>query len=252
MPLPAPSAPREAIVHRLADRLQQRHHPRLALSAILGGAGGVGFLTSFALLRLGVASMPVRYALAAAAGYLAFLALVRLWAGWYAERQDAAADLTDVLAETAIDTASLSYDAVPSTFGGGGGMAGGGAGRGFDTDAGVATVDVADGAASLADTDEGALIVVPILIGAVVVAGLAGTVTVLVGAPALLAEVILDAFVATAVYRRLRRLEPQHWTTGILRRTWKPMLAITIVLIAAAAVAQRLVPAAQSIGDLWR
>ena len=76
--------------------------------------------------------------------------------------------------------------------------------------------------------------------------------TVVVGAPGLLAELLLDGVIAGAAYRRLRQVPLQHWLHGAVRRTWKPMLALTLTLVAAGLVAQWLRPAAHSIGDFLR
>jgi hypothetical protein len=95
----------------------------------------------------------------------------------------------------------------------------------------------------------GAAVVIPVLIVGFIVVGLVGVVTVVVGAPGLLAELLLDGVIAGAAYRRLRQVPLQHWLHGAVRRTWKPMLALTLTLVAAGLVAQWLTPAADSIGD---
>lgn len=244
-----PSA-RQALIARIAVRLQHLHHPRLALLGILTVAGLSGFLSSFALLSAGVSSMPARYGLASLIGYLCFLCCVRLWVGQYHEAQGGGLDLVD------LGPHSLGPTGDGFTFGGGGGFSGGGAGRSFDasptsTDAlpDVPGLDLVDG---IADLDEGALVLLPVVLAGVLIVGLISAVAVLIGAPALLAEVFLDAIIAGAAYRRLRLVPSQHWTRGAFRRTWKPMLAIVVMLIFAAAIAQHLVPSADSIGDFFR
>ena len=83
------------------------------------------------------------------------------------------------------------------------------------------------------------------------IVGLGSAVAVILGAPALLGEVLLDAGIAGLVYRRIGRYPTQHWLDGVLRRTWKPMLAIMTTLIFCATLAQHYVPAADSIGDFF-
>ena len=71
--------PRDELVGRLRIRLTRQGSPRFQLLVIVVLAGSAAFLVSAVALRLGLASMTVRYALAAACGYLAFIALIRTW-----------------------------------------------------------------------------------------------------------------------------------------------------------------------------
>jgi hypothetical protein len=128
---------------------------------------------------------------------------------------------------------------------------GGGAGRSFDSDAELPSrgVDVVE---AVADGDEGLLWLAALVLAAALVVGVIGAMVVIFGAPALLGEALLDAGIAGLIYRRLYRYPTQHWLDGVLRRTWKPMLAIAVTLVLAAALAQWLMPAADSIGDFFR
>jgi hypothetical protein len=110
----------------------------------------------------------------------------------------------------------------------------------------------ADAADAVSALDEGAAVVIPVLLVGFIVVGLVGVVTVLVGAPGLLAELLLDGVIAGAAYRRLRLVPLHHWLHGAVRRTWKPMLALTLSLVAAGLLAQWIKPAANSIGDFLR
>ena len=58
------------------DHLEATGWPRVAAALIVGLAGIAGFLVSFALLSAGISSMPIRYAIAGASAYLAFLVLL--------------------------------------------------------------------------------------------------------------------------------------------------------------------------------
>ena len=75
-------APREQLVLEIRGRLARLGEPRLQLLLILVLAGTAAFLASVAGLWLGVASMPLRYAIATVAGYVTFLALLRAWIAW--------------------------------------------------------------------------------------------------------------------------------------------------------------------------
>jgi hypothetical protein len=70
-------------------------------------------------------------------------------------------------------------------------------------------------------------------------------------AEALLAEVLLDAVLITALYQRLRKKELDWWTSGVLQETLKPVLMIMGCLIIAGIFAHSYAPEARSIGGVW-
>lgn len=227
-----PHQAREQLILRLRGYLERHHYPRLAMCAVLALGGLVGFLTSAGLLMAGVGSMAWRYGLAALAGYAAFLAGLRVWLRLHGRpRPDRANPLE-----------GLDFPV--------------GAGGDVPDPSCPAPGEIASNASAFADAadvvgglDEGAAIVVPVLIAGFVVVGLVSVVMVLVGAPGLLAELLLDGVIAGAAYHRLRDVPLQHWLHGAVRRTWKPMLALTITLVAVGLLAQWVQPTADSIGD---
>ena len=85
-----------------------------------------------------------------------------------------------------------------------------------------------------------------------VLAGAVAVVYVIYIAPVLLAEVALDAALVTTVYRRLRPHDVQHWSVGVIRRTWLPALVIALCLAGAGAALQQVAPEARSIGGVLR
>lgn len=252
------------MLRRLRAHLERHHYPRLAMGAVLAVGGLAGFLTSAGLLAAGLRSMAWRYGLAALVGYGIFLVGLRLWLAVQGRRRPKFEDAVDALSHAptpSADAGTASEGTPEFPFGGGGGFSGGGAGGTFSADISdtAAAAEVASGASGTAEVadavgalDEGAAIVLPILIVSFVVVGLVGVVTVLVGAPGLLAELLLDGLIAGAAYRRLRQVPVQHWLHGAVRRTWRPMLALTLSLVIAGLVAQWHTPAADSIGDLLR
>ncbi len=230
---------RHRVLGRLRARLERDHYPRLALCAVLALGGLAGFLTSAGLLAAGLRAMAWRYGLAAVVGYGAFLGGLRLWLALHGRRRpglEDTVDASDLLSGPRAGPGAASEADAESRVGGGGGFTGGGA-------------DVADAATAL---DEGATVVIPVVVVACIVVGLVGVVTVVIGAPALLAELLLDGVIAGAAYRRLRRVPVRHWLHGAVRRTWKPMLALGASLVLAGLVAQWLTPTADSIGDFLR
>lgn len=102
--------------------------------------------------------------------------------------------------------------------------------------------------ADLFDVDDGWLILVPI---AIALAALAAAVWAIWIAPALLAEALLDVLVVSALYRKLRGVEPRSWLTGAVRRTWPAAAALAAIVVLGGFVLQRAVPEADSIGDVF-
>lgn len=249
---------RSELVRQVGAYLDADYYPRTGALVIVSIAASGGFLISAALLESGWYRMPSRYAVAAIAAYLLFILLVRLWAAYYRYLHPEPDDVLDIV-HSALD----SMGGGGFEFGGGGEFSGGGAGRVLELpDAASTPVEAADSidgatsfaesAGAVADLDEGALWLAPLLFAAALIAGLVGALLVIAGAPALLGEVLLDAGIAGLIYRRIYKYPTQHWLHGVVRRTWKPMLFLTGVLVAIAAIAQQLRPAADSIGDFFR
>src|SRR5512145_887973 len=117
-------------VETVRRRLLAEGFPRFEM-LLLSLAGFGAFLTSAALLSAGLESMAARYALAAAAAYLFFLALVRVWIFLQRRRWP-------LEPEIPLPGGGSAGDAQPLR-GGGGSFGGGGASGSFgspDADAG--------------------------------------------------------------------------------------------------------------------
>lgn len=70
-------------------------------------------------------------------------------------------------------------------------------------------------------------------------------------APTLFAELLLDAGLSAALYRRLRHAEPDgRWLRTALRRTVWPCVATALLLAAVGAGLAAAVPGARSIGEV--
>jgi hypothetical protein len=264
---------RKQAVERVRSSLVKRGSPRAQMTAIVVAAGCTGFLCSYLLLHLGLRVMWLRYGLAIALAYGAFLILIGAWVehqlNKVTERETRRRrDLTveDVVtddplgANAAEGVARLvsKLDPVPpdgaSHFAGGGGQfGGGGASASFES------VDVPDAEASSSigngidvgfnlDLDD-AVVVVAVL--AAIAAALTASVWVVISAPTLFAEVLFDAALSAGLYRRLRRLDASKWWQSAIRRTWIPALITTVAVTTAGYVMQSCVPEAASIGAVW-
>jgi hypothetical protein len=259
---------RQALVAEMQARLWGQGWPRLTISLILIAAGGCAFLVSAASLWAGFVSMPWRYAVAAIAGYAAFVLLIRAWIalqrGSLDETVHAAGELAvdsavDEGLELAVETTArgvvhagnVMVDAArhaiasptPSTL----------APPALDPveapRAASSSPSVAKSGGGWFDLDaDGLLWLVVAIVCAL--SALIAIVWVVYVAPVLLAEVALDAAVISTLYRRLRRQDVGHWAGAVLRRTWFPAMVVIIAMGLAGFALQKVVPDARSIGEV--
>lgn len=239
-------------VLRLREKLERDGYPRLQMLLIVAMTGGVGFLTSFVLLRAGLIEMWLRYLITFGMAYLAFLLLLWLWLRTRAE------DYVDIPDLSGLGSSSGSGDAAPTFAGKGGNFGGGGASSSYDhpvdapgLDASAASADhggaVGDTLGAAAGADEFAI---PLLALAALGALLLASLWVVYSAPALFAELLVDGVLAAGLYRRLRRLEHQHWLETAIRRTVWPFVLTAIVVCVAAWGMSVYAPEAHSIGEV--
>lgn len=227
---------REQLIHKVKSRLLRHGLPRFQMFILVALTGAAGFLSAYALLRLGLESMALRYPIAVAIAYGVFLLLLRVWLAIQERGWETLADTADCL-----DLADL----VPHGSGGASPCAGGsvpkpsgGKGSGFD----FISLDLDEG---------GILVLAAILVLAVAALGTAFWIVWM--APALLAEVLVDGLVMVAVYRRLKRSEgAPYWLFGAVRRTWVSAVVAAVLFSFAGGLLHRAVPEARSIGDAWK
>ncbi len=242
---PGVAVSRAALIQDLEVHHIAPGFPRLQLSLLLAIAGLAGFLTAVSLLRAGVEAMWVRYPLAVLGAYVGLLALLRLWIAWHrgwTPDADLPSGGHDHSAEVGREAA----------FGGGrSGGGGGGAtwGEGGPTQAVAAAPRRSGGTIGdlSLDADDGWWLIVA---GVLVLGGALAVLYVVYIAPILLAEVALDAALVTAVYRRLRPHDAQHWAVGVVRQTWIPATVLALCLSGAGFALQQVAPGARSIGGV--
>lgn len=220
--------------HILSTRrwLQTHRWLRLHVGLIALCCLGCLWLSGAALRWAGVDALALRFGLSLAVTYAVYLGLLRLWAAYLLDREDAeAADAV----ELALDVAD--------------------AGRGLGDAAGSAV----EAASSL---DEGALVLLPLaalVAMALALAALLGAgVTLLFGVEVLMAvsvEVALAAFAAGLAWRHQRQFERGGWLRCALRHTWAGALAFMLAGVGLGAALDRWLPAAQSLPHavkIWR
>lgn len=216
-------AERRRALRGLRIYFAHRRWPRLMMTSIVLLSGGAGLLSSFWMLRAGLTAMWLRYPVAVIFAWAAFLALIRAWVE-VERRYLPDKDLEEFLhlpdpgeAETLKPDSSW-FDWIELPL----------------------------------EAEEGCLIQV-CLIAIVILLAFAffGIVSVVVSAPALVAEVSLDAVLVAALYRRMKLIEHRWWLGGAIRQTWGPVLLTAFALMIAGFAMQAAEPRAVSIGDVW-
>lgn len=277
--MPIQQASRDALVAELRKRLTADSYPRLTMLLVLTVAGGCAFLFSAISLRVGLVSMPVRYAVASIIGYAAFLGGLRVWIGWERRRFMAteggpSASLVEQppnrgrtkgvdlnwVPDVDVLPGKGSGSSGPGLFSGGTSGGGGASeawvpmpvmsdtGQSESAVSGVAKAG-ANAVSSVFDSDDLWWLVVAAvaLFGAVI-----AVVYVVYLAPALLAEVALDGAVVSTAYRRLRDQDLRSWERDVLRRTWLPAIVVIVMTTLAGYALHRVAPEAHSIGTVVR
>jgi len=219
--MPAQTTDRGREIARIRRLIERLHAPRLQMALIVALTGAVGLLASFALLHAGVDSLWLRYPVAVALAYLAFLLFLWFWL------RLRSADLLDFLQ---IDTSDGLFDdreVTQFSFPGSG---------------------VPDGGVTF-DLDELGVV----LVAAVALVGAAcAAVWMVWTAPTLLAELLLDVVLSAGLYRRIRAVKGDHWLRTAIRRTAWPFVAVALLFALAGGVMQAYAPSAKSVGEVIR
>lgn len=247
-------ASRNAAVAQLRARLEAGSFPRVQMMLLVALTGASGFLASFLLLVLGVEAMGQRYLLACCAAYACFLGLLWIWIRW--RRDEDALELTDFSGFPDGDGAGRSWE------GAGGDSGGAGASASYEVSAEpmpsgpvMSALDARDYRSSSSGEgadfgDLGDAAAVPVLLALAVLGLLLSSLFVVWTAPVLFAELLLDGVLAAGLYRRLRHIQTRHWLETAVRKTFWPFALTAAVLATAGFGVQRVVPHADSVGDV--
>ena len=220
------TAERSGWIRRFEAHLSRHASPRTHFALIAAITGAAGFLASAALLRLGLGAMWLRYSLAVAIAYLAFLALLGVWLA-LARSQFLRMDI-------------IPEDPPPVP---------GAAGRESKKAEGPFST-VGRIAEALGEASDVFFIIFMVL--AVVTLVVLGAALVIASAPALLAEVLLDGLLSAGLYRRMRGIESVHWLETVFRRTWPAFLGVFLAFLAAGLLIHSVDPQALSVVDFLK
>ncbi|AVP56635.1 hypothetical protein [Pulveribacter suum] len=249
-------APQRALATSLARRHSLRLHGWIIGSFMLALMWSVSRL----LMALGMQSLALRYLATLGVGYLAYLLVLRLWAGWLVRSPKRRKDEGSSWVDGGLPSVDGRSGGASSSWssGGGGRFAGGGASGDFGGSAEAGTGlfdgslgDAASGALdAAAGADEGAVVVVPVLaifvLGAALLAG-AGALAWLYFSSEVLLAVAVELAFSVAAARALMGAERAGWLGAAVRLTWKPLLAATVCAALLGAAVQYALPEAQSL-----
>ena len=221
----------------LQGYFRKRSFPRLILGFILLLTGAVGLGVSYELLHAGLTKMWIRYPIAVLTAYAVMLGLVRLWI----EIEQRRFDPSDAAMREAIQQVNEGdLQSESSNVGILSAPSGGKKSGRFD-------LGGLDGCMDFGGIEaEGCVfgLLVAVVVGLVAVLAIT-----LAGAPVLIAEVFLDAFLIGALYRKLHVAAQENWLSTAVRKTWKSAAITAVLLCMGGAALEYLVPGAHSIGQ---
>ena len=243
---------RKHLLHKASEVLLKRGSPRLQMSLMVLITGLSGFVASFLMLISGIKLMWLRYPLAVLVAYAVFLFLICCWLRLYRKKLNVDLDLialpTDMIAG---EPAGL------PTFnsGGGGEFGGGGASGSFEANPPVTHGPALSKSTGIADRldlpfDADELILIAVVLG-VSLLTIVVAIMMVVSAPTLLGEVLIDSLLAAGFYRRLKKIEGGNWLKSAFNRTWLPVFGLIIFFVVAGLIFHWYAPGADSIGDIW-
>ena len=273
---PRPQGPPVAeSAEELRRTLAARHAVRLHVALILVACFVVGLGITKLLLVAGVHTMWLRYAVALAAAYGAFLLGVRAWLAYAgfdypvlpARRRSLARDAADALGgDFPVGGGGSGRGVELPVFRGGGGAAGGGgssggfgvvgAGSGGSGDAGPA-VALPGGSGRGGGTSGGGVDLgdggwVLLLLIALAAAVFGAIVWIVYTAPTILADAAFAAMLSAGLVRPARHIASGGWVASVVGRTWIAFAVVFVLAMAFAVVAQRHFPDAHTLADVIR
>ena len=208
----------------LESYFEKRTSPRLILTFILAVTGGCGFLVSVGLLHGGVDHMWIRYPVAVLGAYGVFLLLIRLWVEFEKWRfRPETADIARSI--EAMESRPLKRS------------------RGRK-DAEGSWLDWLD-FSSFFDGDEGCALV---LLGIALVGVIVAIAASIASASTLTAEVFIDAFLVSVLYRKLQRAARQNWLGTAIRQTILRVFIVAALFAVIGGCFDYLAPGSRSIG----
>jgi len=204
------------------------------------------------MLISGIKWMWLRYPLSVLVAYAVFLSLIWCWLKLYRKKLNVDLDFVD-LPDEMIEGGPTGLPTFHSS--GGGEFGGGGVSGSFENDSPVThgpalskNTGIADHLDLPFDADE--LILITVVLGVSLLA-IVVAIMMVVSAPTLLGEVLIDSALTAGFYRRLKKTEGGNWLKSAFNRTWLPVFGLIIFFVVAGLIFHWYSPGADSIGDIW-
>jgi hypothetical protein len=222
---------------------------------IVSLTSATGFLASYLLLHAGLTTLWIRYPLAVACAYVSFLFYLWCWLHIRKERVSDHLDLPD-LGSTRGSSGTCHPEQSPFEPGGGDFGGGGASGTVQDPISSISMEEAPSTAGSALTDASSALEVEELGLVLVIFLALFGALwamlTIISGAPAFFAELLLDALLGAGLYTRLRHLQQRHWLASALRNTAWQFAAVALLLCVLGIAMHWYEPEARSIGEVFR
>ena len=227
---------RDRAIETLTACIERRGRSQFLMLIFMVVATLTGVIASMWLHAVGMDSMAIRYPLSVGIAYLMFL----LELSFFVSHHRA---IRKKFVDDSAPWHATDLSGIPNVIPTGGGRSptmlaekpseGGGRGFGFGGFDG-------DG------------IVVVLLIIAAIVSTILTSLFMISQAPALLAEVLVDGVLFFGIAKRVNRMNTQHWVSGVMRRTFVPMLVLAAFFSAIGFGLQSIAPKATTMADAFR
>lgn len=228
---------RERALQLVRRQLGRSSSPYLLLLLVLTATGLSGFLASVLLRYAGLNSMALRYPVCVALAYLVFLFQLFLYVLYHRRRMPSPSQTsssTAEAAELALEVAEERVEASPLLpFS-----------LAQSNAEGKPGLDLLKGEGEGASSDDVGAILVLIVLVVLVLVAVVTSFMVLVEAPILLAELLVDGVLMAGMARRVRSANPRDWVFSVIRRTWFPAGLVAMVFALGGFLLESLTPGA--------
>ena len=233
--------PRRRLIDRVRATLERDGYPRLQMLLLVTITGAAGFVASYALLRLGLTEMWLRYLAAFGLAYLVFLALLpSRGSGCHDAFAGQGGQFSGAGASGSFDSSQAAGQGGSSAF----------EATRLDTAATAepnGAASIGDGLGGIADADE---LAIPLAVLGLLLAFALSSLWIVYSAPILFAELLVDGALAASLYHRLRGIDARHWIETAVRRTAMPFAAAAVVTALIGFGMAQYAPGAHSVGDV--